>query len=51
MLHISREEQRERLLARLEDPEKQWQFNAGDLEERGLWEEYTEAYREMLERK
>jgi PPK2 family polyphosphate:nucleotide phosphotransferase len=50
MLHISREEQRRRLLARLEDPEKQWKFNAGDLEERGLWEEYTEAYREMLER-
>jgi PPK2 family polyphosphate:nucleotide phosphotransferase len=50
MLHISREEQRERLLARLEDPEKQWKFNAGDLEERGLWQEYTEAYREMLER-
>lgn len=50
MLHISREEQRERLLARLEDPEKYWKFNAGDLEERKLWDEYTVAYREMLER-
>jgi PPK2 family polyphosphate:nucleotide phosphotransferase len=50
MLHISREEQRERLLARLEDPEKYWKFNAGDLKERELWEEYTEAYREILER-
>jgi PPK2 family polyphosphate:nucleotide phosphotransferase len=50
MLHISPEEQRERLLARLEDPEKYWKFNAGDLKERKLWEEYTEAYREMLER-
>jgi PPK2 family polyphosphate:nucleotide phosphotransferase len=50
MLHISREEQRERLRARLEDPEKYWKFNAGDLKERELWEEYTEAYREMLQR-
>lgn len=50
MLHISREEQRERLLARLEDPEKYWKFNAEDLKERELWEEYTEAYREMLQR-
>ncbi len=50
MLHISREEQRERLSARLEDPEKYWKFNAGDLKERELWEGYTEAYREMLAR-
>jgi PPK2 family polyphosphate:nucleotide phosphotransferase len=50
LLHISREEQRERLLARLEDPEKHWKFNAGDLVERDLWDQYTEAYREMLER-
>jgi PPK2 family polyphosphate:nucleotide phosphotransferase len=50
MLHISREEQRERLLARLEDPEKYWKFNAGDLAERELWDDYTEAYREMLAR-
>jgi PPK2 family polyphosphate:nucleotide phosphotransferase len=50
MLHISREEQRERLRARLEDPEKYWKFNAGDLKERELWEEYTEAYREVLQR-
>jgi PPK2 family polyphosphate:nucleotide phosphotransferase len=50
MLHISREEQRTRLLARLEDPEKYWKFNANDLAERGLWDEYTEAYREALQR-
>ena len=50
MLHISREEQRERLLARLEDPEKYWKFNANDLAERDLWVEYTEAYREALQR-
>ena len=50
MLHISRAEQQERLRARLEDPEKYWKFNAGDLKERELWEEYTEAYREMIQR-
>jgi PPK2 family polyphosphate:nucleotide phosphotransferase len=50
VLHISREEQRERLLGRLSDPEKYWKFNAGDLAERELWDDYTEAYREMLER-
>jgi PPK2 family polyphosphate:nucleotide phosphotransferase len=50
MLHISRGEQRERLAARLADPEKYWKFNAGDLKERELWDEYTEAYGEMLAR-
>jgi PPK2 family polyphosphate:nucleotide phosphotransferase len=50
LLHISREEQRERLLARLEDPEKYWKFDANDLAERDLWEEYAEAYREALQR-
>jgi PPK2 family polyphosphate:nucleotide phosphotransferase len=50
VLHISTEEQRERLLERLHDPEKYWKFNAGDLAERELWDDYTEAYREMLAR-
>ncbi len=50
MLHISREEQRKQLLERLEDPEKHWKFNAGDLAERDLWEDYTAAYREVLHR-
>ena len=50
LLHISREEQRERLRERLEDPEKYWKFNANDLAERELWDDYTAAYREMLER-
>lgn len=49
-LHISREEQRERLLARLEDPTKYWKFSAGDLGERERWDEYTAAYEEALER-
>jgi PPK2 family polyphosphate:nucleotide phosphotransferase len=47
-LHISREEQKERLLARLQDPTKQWKFNADDLGERALWTSYTNAYRDAL---
>jgi PPK2 family polyphosphate:nucleotide phosphotransferase len=50
LLHISREEQRERLLARLHDPEKYWKFNANDLAERDLWDQYSEAYRDVLAR-
>jgi len=49
-LHISREEQRKRLLARLADPEKNWKFNANDLRERERWDEYTAAYRDALAR-
>jgi PPK2 family polyphosphate:nucleotide phosphotransferase len=49
-LHISYDEQRERLLARLEDPDKHWKFNEGDLAERARWADYQEAYRVALER-
>lgn len=49
-LHISRDEQRERLLARLEDPAKYWKFSPGDLGERERWDDYTEAYEEALAR-
>ena len=49
-LHISREEQRERLLARLQDPTKYWKFSPGDLDERDKWDAYTEAYEEALAR-
>jgi PPK2 family polyphosphate:nucleotide phosphotransferase len=49
-LHISRDEQRRRLLERLEDPAKHWKFSAGDLEERKLWDAYTAACEEALER-
>jgi PPK2 family polyphosphate:nucleotide phosphotransferase len=49
-LHISREEQKERLQARLHDPLKNWKFEVGDLEERKLWDDYTEAYEDALER-
>ena len=43
-LHISKSEQRKRLEARLRDPEKQWKFNHGDLDERKLWSKYQAAY-------
>ena len=50
MLHISRDEQQRRLLARLDRPEKHWKFNATDLEERALWDDYQQAYQEALQR-
>jgi PPK2 family polyphosphate:nucleotide phosphotransferase len=49
MLHISRDEQKQRLLDRLADKEKNWKFRAGDLDDRALWELYTKAYRGVLE--
>lgn len=49
-LHISQNEQRERLLARLDDPTKNWKFRVEDLDDRARWDEYTEAYRELLTR-
>ncbi|MFD4318435.1 PPK2 family polyphosphate kinase [Streptomyces sp. NPDC058548] len=49
-LHISYEEQRSRLLERLDNPEKHWKFNVGDIEERGMWPAYREAYEIALER-
>ena len=48
-LHVSKEEQKERLLARLDDPDKNWKFNTADLEARAQWDEYQTAYKEMLE--
>lgn len=50
MLHISAEEQKERLLARLDDPAKHWKFNPGDIDERTQWSAYREAYEIALER-
>ncbi|MGW7098590.1 polyphosphate kinase 2 family protein [Streptomyces sp. NPDC054838] len=49
-LHLSYEEQRERLLARLDDPSKHWKFNPGDIDERALWPAYRRAYELALER-
>jgi PPK2 family polyphosphate:nucleotide phosphotransferase len=50
MLHISAEEQRERLAERLERPDKYWKFNPGDIAERALWSEYQQAYQLAIER-
>ncbi|HEY3420648.1 MAG TPA: polyphosphate kinase 2 family protein [Methanomassiliicoccales archaeon] len=47
-LHESLEEQKERFLARLDDPKKQWKFNPADIKERDLWDDYTKAYEKML---
>ncbi len=47
-LHISREEQKERLEARLAEPDKLWKFNPGDLEERARWDDYMAAYEDVL---
>lgn len=47
-LHISREEQRRRLLARLEDPTKRWKFDPADLESRTRWDAYMDAYEDAL---
>jgi PPK2 family polyphosphate:nucleotide phosphotransferase len=50
MLHISKEEQAERLTERIEMPEKRWKFNPADLEDRKLWDEYMAAYETALTR-
>jgi len=50
MLHLSPEEQQERLLARLDDPTKYWKYNPGDVPERALWPQYQEAYEAALEK-
>jgi len=49
-LHISRQEQKDRLQARLDDPTKRWKFNPDDLEERKRWNDYMDAYEEVLRR-
>lgn len=47
-LHLSKEEQRERLLRRLEEDKHNWKFSPGDLAERALWDKYQECYEEIL---
>jgi len=49
-LHISKEEQRQRLIARLDDPTKHWKFNPHDIDERAWWQEYEAAYEAVLTR-
>jgi len=50
MLNISAEEQAQRLQERLDEPEKRWKFNIGDLDDRKLWSQYMQAYNIMLQR-
>ncbi|MDY7075321.1 MAG: polyphosphate kinase 2 family protein [Chloroflexota bacterium] len=47
-LHIDLGEQKERLQARLDEPDKHWKFNPGDLEERKLWSDYAKAYEDAI---
>jgi len=47
-LNVSKKEQRKRFLSRIEEPEKNWKFSASDIEERGYWDDYMEAYEDMI---
>ncbi len=47
-LHVGKDEQKKRLLARIDDPEKNWKFEAGDLVERARWDDYMYAYEEAI---
>jgi PPK2 family polyphosphate:nucleotide phosphotransferase len=47
-LHLSKEEQRKRFLARIDEPAKNWKFSTADIEERGFWDNYMQAYEECI---
>jgi len=47
-LNLSKKEQKKRFLARLDEPEKNWKFSASDIHERKYWDEYQQAYEEMI---
>jgi PPK2 family polyphosphate:nucleotide phosphotransferase len=47
-LHVSKKEQKRRFLERLETSEKNWKFSAADMQERGFWDQYQEAYEDMI---
>ncbi len=49
-LHVSKDEQRRRLLKRLDEPEKYWKFSVADAKERDSWKDYMDAYEEMIQR-
>jgi PPK2 family polyphosphate:nucleotide phosphotransferase len=49
MLHVSRDEQKARLMERLERPDKYWKYNPGDVKERGYWDDYMQAYQAVLD--
>ncbi|MBW4034838.1 MAG: polyphosphate kinase 2 family protein [Proteobacteria bacterium] len=48
-LHLSKDEQRKRFLARIDDPAKNWKFSTADIEERGFWDQYQAAYEACLD--
>jgi PPK2 family polyphosphate:nucleotide phosphotransferase len=48
-LHVSKEEQKERFLQRIDNPEKNWKFSAADIEERGFWDDYMDAYEKAIQ--
>jgi polyphosphate kinase 2 (PPK2 family) len=48
VLHESKKEQKKRFLERLENPKKHWKFQAGDVQERERWDDYMEAYEDMI---
>ena len=50
MLHISRDEQKQRLLARLDEPAKLWKYSSNDLKERAFWSDYMDAYQKAFEK-
>lgn len=50
MLHISKDEQKERLTERLDRPDKHWKFNESDVDERAHWEDYQEAYQAVIDK-
>lgn len=47
-LNVSKEEQKQRFIERIDDPEKNWKFSTGDVKERGYWKEYMHAYEELI---
>ncbi|MEM6346253.1 MAG: polyphosphate kinase 2 family protein [Bacteroidota bacterium] len=48
-LHVSKEEQRQRFLARIDEPAKNWKFSEADVKERGFWDNYQQAYEDMIQ--
>jgi len=47
-LNVSKEEQKNRFLSRLDEPEKHWKFSSSDIKERGYWDDYMDAYQDLL---
>jgi PPK2 family polyphosphate:nucleotide phosphotransferase len=48
-LHLSKSEQKKRFLERLDDPQKNWKFSMADIQERGYWKDYQQAYEELIQ--